>query len=839
MKMSRSIATSMPRRPYASPGICAPGRGRRDACGTGHRPARRGFALYLVLVTLAVCVLVGTTFLAASGTAAVTGQQNADRLRARMIAEAGLNAAIRYVQTSSTWRTAQTNGQWISNQAFEGGTLSLWGQDGSGVDANGNITGGDGSLSNNSTDPVVLTSLGVYGQARYRVRAVVAQASGSTIAAEEKIEIKRNGLIDSYNHTAGAYGGSNTGAAARISANATGKPNVTFKRSGKITGTLYLPVGGDSAKAVDLSRGGMITGGVSNLAVEENDIEDVALPDYTPVATDRTYNGSTVTTLSSDLICNKLTIKDSAVLKIVGTVNIICDGDFLMDNTARIVLDNPIYGNSTPYSQTGNTVASKQIATPITVPETISVRYIGAYVNKNGRSIRLAIYTDNGSDMPGELIVQSAVETMTSDSFYWHEAAVTPTTLAPGKYWVALCFNDNAANYRYKNGGGRTEIRNNNAVSSGFLGAWGTSDASTNNAENLYITGNVAGQGGTLHIYTNANCTIQSSAVLNPTTGDATRLVLHHNDSEANAAVTMKNNAVFTGTVHAPVAKLDMADAAKVYGLVRVADLKMKGTSRIYGDTSGGTAAPGVLVDETIDMDDSAEIAGLTGDAIVAVNTVGTPVIWLRDASIVRGNTFGGPGGIGGNTDVKVGRGATLTGTSSNLTSAVDLSIPAAPSGLPSVGARSYSSGTTTISSSFRCTTLTITNSAIVNISGDITIVATGKVTIQKTSQLKLNSGARLTIYFSEQPAFIESAQINLNGDPGLLRIYYSGTRGMEIKNSVKLCATLKSPGAEVKIKDTTHFYGSLFARKLVVDQSGQIHFSDAGSSRLTWIEGR
>ncbi len=138
---------------------------------------RRGIALMLVIVSLAVAGTLAVAFIAAQGT--TTGiMHNAERTtRARTIAEAALQMAISEIKTNADWRTAFTHGQWVTDASHGGGTFSLWGEDGRDLDGDGVINvadeEGDGDLADDQTDYVTLTVVARYDTVVHKVQAVV------------------------------------------------------------------------------------------------------------------------------------------------------------------------------------------------------------------------------------------------------------------------------------------------------------------------------------------------------------------------------------------------------------------------------------------------------------------------------------------------------------------------------------------------------------------------------------------------------------------------------------------------------------------------------------------
>jgi hypothetical protein len=159
----------------ARSGALMPGR------GTPLRGRRRAVALMLVMIAVIVAGTVGYSYLSAQETAVALARNIDDAAKARYVAESGMEIALSFIRTNSNWRTAVSNGTWASNVSLAGGTYTIRGEDG--IDANNDgvitiPTEGDGSLSDNTGDPVTLTVTAVVGGASSKVTAVTGSAGG-------------------------------------------------------------------------------------------------------------------------------------------------------------------------------------------------------------------------------------------------------------------------------------------------------------------------------------------------------------------------------------------------------------------------------------------------------------------------------------------------------------------------------------------------------------------------------------------------------------------------------------------------------------------------------------
>lgn len=134
----------------------------------------RGVALVLVMVAIGVVVILSLTFGQMQSVSVQLSRNITCQTQARMIAESGLEMAASYVlgDEQESWRTLRTNGLWVQDQPYAGGSFTVYGEDGEDRDGDG-VVDGDGDLADESLDLLTLTVVGSYHGATYRARAVV------------------------------------------------------------------------------------------------------------------------------------------------------------------------------------------------------------------------------------------------------------------------------------------------------------------------------------------------------------------------------------------------------------------------------------------------------------------------------------------------------------------------------------------------------------------------------------------------------------------------------------------------------------------------------------------
>jgi hypothetical protein len=137
------------------------------------RGARRwGVAMILVIIALAVATALSSAYLLTQGMSAQVSENVASLARARMIAESGLGMAVSYVRSDPEWRTDKSEGLWIDQHPFAGGTFSILGEDGEDTDGDGAVEG-DGDLADDDMDMLTLTAVGKYRGCSHTVQIAV------------------------------------------------------------------------------------------------------------------------------------------------------------------------------------------------------------------------------------------------------------------------------------------------------------------------------------------------------------------------------------------------------------------------------------------------------------------------------------------------------------------------------------------------------------------------------------------------------------------------------------------------------------------------------------------
>ena len=272
-----------------------------------------GFAMLLVMIMVGAAFVLGMSYLNAQSTSTSMMENKRRQAMARYIAESGLDLAVEEVKRNPDWRTDQTSGDWVTNYALAGGTVTI-----AGVDEV------DGDLDDTSTDPVALTTISQFQGVTYRTAAAVSFGDGAGggggygITTTGMIETKNSALVDSFDSSLGPYGGTNIGANAKLATTSIASNKVIVGNATTIKGDVFVGVGGDPEVVVNVK--GTLTGGKFAMS-EDPEVPPVAeLPGGFPANEgSKTFSNGT-TTISIDRHFDDLVIENNATVRINGDV---------------------------------------------------------------------------------------------------------------------------------------------------------------------------------------------------------------------------------------------------------------------------------------------------------------------------------------------------------------------------------------------------------------------------------------------------------------------------------------------------------------------------------------
>ncbi|MDH3584934.1 MAG: hypothetical protein OER86_12050, partial [Phycisphaerae bacterium] len=229
--------------------------------------------------------------------------------------------------------------------------------------------------------------------------------------------------------------------------------------------------------------------------------------------------------------------------------------------------------------------------------------------------------------------------------------------------------------------------------------------------------------------------------------------------------------------------------------------------------------------------------ANVGSRAVIGTNSTAADMIKLTGSGTINGDAYVGPGGDV-NTVINIGGSATLTGSKKVLAIEVDIPDMTAPTDMgASVGDVSYSSGTTVINSDLHCDKFEITSGAVVQISGNVRILAQDTFEVNGAgSRLEILAGSELALYAKKQVLTEDDAEVNVNSaDPMKFKIYYLSTDHIHFLDDSHVYATIIGKTALLHLKGRAHFYGVFAGAEVgLLDDSQMHHDLDAS---IPWAD--
>ncbi len=123
------------------------------------RRSRTGSVYMMVLASSMIIAVVGMASLLAVRVQRRSAHLAIEMTEASILSESAVQLGLLFVSNNPNWRGTWSNGTWISNQAFGGGTYSLVGTDPL-----------DADIADSQHDPIILTGIGTKGIARNKTQ---------------------------------------------------------------------------------------------------------------------------------------------------------------------------------------------------------------------------------------------------------------------------------------------------------------------------------------------------------------------------------------------------------------------------------------------------------------------------------------------------------------------------------------------------------------------------------------------------------------------------------------------------------------------------------------------
>lgn len=283
-------------------------------------------------------------------------------------------------------------------------------------------------------------------------------------------------------------------------------------------------------------------------------------------------------------------------------------------------------------------------------------------------------------------------------------------------------------------------------------------------------------EGSSLTLYTGEDLDVEGDAVLNGDTTGTDRLTIYAYGSKH---VDLKENAVMCGIVYTNDS-FHIKDDTRFYGKVFAwEEIKMEDNSQIHQDLalggfevgSGSSGSAAVQIKDEITIQNTAFIDGYDAtagaysssnrylDTSVSSNAVDIDHVDLNNADIY-GDVYVGSGSDPADV-VRLQSGASISGSQSAQASNVTIPNPGTPSGFgSSAGNTSYDNTDVTWSSNQHFDNLTIRNTSVVTVSGNVEVRISGMLNLDN-GDIELDPGATLTLHVGDNITVQNTSTIN------------------------------------------------------------------------------
>ena len=763
--------------------------------------------MLLVLIAVAMCTIMALSFLAAQEPTAVVASNIDRKTQARAIAESALKMAIDYVKEDSSWRTDKSSGQWIDDAAMDGGTFDLFGID------------EDGDLSDDESEEFTLTAVATYQGVTHRVSArMVVQneppielnvcfvvRSSSSLTSEEQ---NKRDMFEDWGYTVAILDdGASTSefeAAVAVSECVFISSEASYGSVGSKLQTHSIGVVYELAQMsyyFDIATSGTMPYG-KTIEIIDNSHYVTAPFDNGPlqIATSniRLHANQTNVASGADRLGEHVGTDNYAVL----TVEI--GADLLGGGTApgrRVKL--PWTGSTEQLNSNGRLLTRRALEW-------------AAAGNRSGLSTKwfdLDIYPSDLADID------------------W-QADPTTTTVEPdinwsstGSTWMSGFPADDFA------------VELNGTITVPTTGTW-TFYLNSDDGSELVIDGSKLIDNDGLHGMR------EYSATKSMTAEEAVPIRVRFFERGGGAGLILSWSGPGQSKQVVPSSAFSygdevVGDAPTLLALYEFEQVQVAPT--LAGHWKLDERAPagfgGVSAGNKIEAKDDAHIDSYNStagsyasqtpgvSAVITVNSTGSDDFKIQDNAFVGGDGYIGSGGnISSVFDIDSS--ATLSGSKLVQSSNISISSLGPPSGMSSSSTDySRSGGTTTISSDLSLDDFRLYNSAVVNISGNITIWVSDDFEMYNSSRINIPAGSSLTLYVGDEFDLYDNSEFNPDTTGAdRLTIYSYNSNHVDVKENATLSAIVYATD-ELHLSDNAHFYGKVLAAdKVKVEDNAQLH---------------
>ncbi len=225
----------------------------------------------------------------------------------------------------------------------------------------------------------------------------------------------------------------------------------------------------------------------------------------------------------------------------------------------------------------------------------------------------------------------------------------------------------------------------------------------------------------------------------------------------------------------------------------------------------------------------------------VGTNGTATGAITILNNGVIEGDANTGPGGT-----IEKSQNAEITG---DITHDNNISLPLvyAPQGFttePGGDLNVSGDETPTLNSGdYRYNSISISNNAILTISGTVRIYVTSTaqaLEILNNAHLNIASGANLVLYSDGKCDLGNNGLVNNTAKPENFVLWsaYSGSNGVQINNNGNMYGVIYAPNANISVTNNGSIFGSIIGNELSVSNNAHVHYDEHLPQVLSYPEG-
>lgn len=829
--------------------------------------------MLLVLIAVAAAMILSLGFVSSQSTTLSVSQNLESHDQARAIAESAMAMATSYIGSSDDWRTEHTDGVWVTNASFGGGTYSITVND-------GDEHGGDGSFNDDNTDPVKVTVVGRFNGVSHTLTNVVTPASSGGKTVMFVVDDANNlGTYDAAKKALMEGFGwkvvpiSDDAAAGEFTA-AMADSVAMYVSSTVSASTVASKIVNAPIGIVDECSDLIDDLGISSSA-NNNNADSVKITNNTHDITSVFAVGD-MTISTSKYKVTRLSGSQPADLIILGTrtnnsqitIAALDAGKINQNGVAspgrRVMLP---WGESNfdpaVLNDNGKTLMQRSIlwATKPMVPPPPVAHYTfdetggltaadSSGNNNTGALVNGPTYTPTSGTINGSINFDGVNDYVQVDN----APALNPTSQISFSVWVKSS--------NWAGGNPRILQKGTNDDQYRFLSEWGEFKfdltgvgtltvgypdtakwihlAATYNGSQMKIyfngvevasksaSGSIATTNTPLYIGTKHN-TAPSGDHFKGQMDDLRIYNVGLNSAEVKYLYDL-GEPDEAGPLPRLIAKYDFKEVRYDPVLIHYWKLDEPGSAAMPGlslSQSFTASGPWTVVNSYHSTAGAYNAESATPNAALTVNSTSSGAITMSQSSVVQGDAYIGPGG-NVTSGFSVSSGANITGTRGVLSSAVTIPSTTAPTGSPFNGSHegNYSlsgSSTATLNSNHYYNKMTLSGSSVLTISGNVTILLNQELNIDAGAEIRIASGSHLNLYIKND--LILNGKLNVNGaDPTRLDIYMLGTnKTITLDNSGECYGLARNPSGDLTIRNQCHFYGG-FTGKTMTLSDGRFH---------------